>query len=222
MNVNNSENLRGTQIFENNQNEIYAEWNTKQVFINSIYNLDRKEGLSSEEEFLTLRDSLNELKSWFEDVKNKIGISKLREISSFIRQTENNLAKYITEKGEPSPLYTDLYKEGLLDDGYKREVLPVMQRFANEALKHMVNNGGELENFNFTGLPLGVEVQNVELIEDYSNSINDTYTYNNSQGEVHRNVDFGQVKITFTYNDKPYTIQGGFSDLSILEARSDK
>lgn len=217
MNVNNNENLGRVPISTGNQNEIYAEWNTKQTFINSIYNFDKKEGLSSEEEYLTLKNSLGELRTWFQNVKDNLAIVKRREITSFIDKTERNLEQYLVVNGEPNELHTDLHKDGYLNDGYETEVLPTMQCFANEALSHMVNNGGKLEGFNFVGLPIGIEVQNVELVEDRSNSVNDTYTYNNGQGEVHRNVDFRQVKITFTYNNKLYTIQEGYTGIPIQE-----
>jgi len=214
MNVNNNENLNKIAPTAEGVNSINAEWNTKKTYINSIYNFQGTNKLDTDYEYLSLQEALKELKTWFQNLGDKIDETFKQEIGVFIIQNEGRLKNY--NKEHPVSLLNEAqYNVQLLDSNYKTRVLPEMQRFAKEALDHMVNNGGTLESFEFTGLPLGVAIKNVELIEDSSNPSNDTYTYNNGFGHVQRNVDFRQVKITFTYGRNTYTIQEGFSESPI-------
>lgn len=86
-----------------------------------------------------------------------------------------------------------------------------MKHLADEALRFMEANNGQLENFTISGFPQGVKILYLGPSVSYIDDSNDTMTVVDGQPQVTRNADVAQALVVFEYQGEEYKL---FSDHS--------
>lgn len=94
---------------------------------------------------------------------------------------------------------------------FVKEVWEPMQELANQALKYMEENNGNLEKFSFTGFPRGVKILAIEPSIYYSDTSNDTMSIVDGSPQITRQPDFAQAVIIFEYQGEKYKLASSLS-----------